>query len=81
LNTLERLTGKTLSPEERKLIARGADEIDLVNSGLEETMIIAYDAIREAMRRTPGITDLRTAAFVNAINKIAMAYLELGIFP
>ncbi|MBI3950918.1 MAG: Glu/Leu/Phe/Val dehydrogenase [Acidobacteria bacterium] len=81
LNAVERITGKNLSPEERKLVARGADEIDLVNSGLEETMVSAYDAIRETMYRTPGVTDLRTAAFVNAINKIAISYLELGIFP
>jgi glutamate dehydrogenase (NAD(P)+) len=63
------------------LIAHGADEIDLVNSGLEETMITAYDAIRETKLKTPGVTDLRTAAFVNAINKVAVSYLELGIFP
>ncbi len=81
LESIERITGKHLSPEERKLIVRGADEIDLVNSGLEETMITAYDEIRETMLRTPGVTDLRTAAFLNAINKVAIAYLELGIFP
>jgi hypothetical protein len=48
---------------------------------LEETMITAYDAIRETKLKTPGVTDLRTAAFVNAINKVAVSYLELGIFP
>jgi glutamate dehydrogenase (NAD(P)+) len=81
LNAIERATGQPVSPEERKLIAHGADEIDLVNSGLEETMITAYDAIRETKLKTPGVTDLRTAAFVNAINKVAVSYLELGIFP
>lgn len=80
-NALERVTGKSLTPEERKLITHGADEIDLVNSGLEETMITAYETIRDEMLRTKGIPDLRTAAFVNVINKIAVSYLELGIFP
>lgn len=73
LNTVERLTGKELTPEERSLVTHGADEVDLVNSGLEETMINAYDAIREIKLRTKGVTDLRTAAFICAIDKIAVS--------
>ena len=60
--------------------ARGASEEDLVNSGLEETMVQAYRQIRETRERH-GKIDLRTAAFVNAIDKIAVCYEELGIFP
>jgi len=52
-----------------------------VNSGLEETMISAYQQIRDIFMKTRGVPDLRTAAFINAVNKIAVAYLELGIFP
>jgi glutamate dehydrogenase (NAD(P)+) len=78
---LERLTGKALTREERAAIGRGADELDLVNSGLEETMVTAYDAIREARLATPGIPDLRTAAFKLGIDKVAVSYQELGIFP
>ncbi|MFQ5638789.1 MAG: Glu/Leu/Phe/Val dehydrogenase [bacterium] len=81
LNTVERLTGKQLTPEEKSHVTHGADEIDLVNSGLEETMVNAYDAIRETKLTTEGITDLRTAAFLCAINKIAVSYMQLGIFP
>ncbi len=81
LDSVERLTGKRLSPEEKAVIAQGAGEVDLVNSGLEETMINAYDNIREVMLTTKGVQDLRTAAFVNAINKIAVSYMQLGIFP
>ena len=81
LSAVERVSGKQISAEERILITRGADEIDLVNSGLEETMLNAYDAIREIMLKTPGVSDLRTAAFINAINKIAVSYIQLGIFP
>jgi len=51
-----------------------------VNSGLEDTMINAYNEIHEIWRQKRGI-ELRTAAFISAINKIATAYLELGIFP
>jgi glutamate dehydrogenase (NAD(P)+) len=51
-----------------------------VNSGLEETMSVAWHQIRDAQRKHPK-TDLRTAAFISAIDKIAVSYLELGIFP
>ena len=62
-------------------MARGADERDLVNSGLEETMITAYDQIREVGQRLGSQADLRTAAFVSSIDKIALCYKDLGIFP
>jgi glutamate dehydrogenase (NAD(P)+) len=82
LNDLEPLeAGAEVTPEERQRIARGADELDLVNSGLEETMVNAYETIRQTLLVTPGVTDLRTAAFVSVINKIAVSYMELGIFP
>jgi len=44
-------------------------------------MLDAYQQIREVARRDSRITDLRTAAFLNALNKVATSYLELGIFP
>ncbi len=81
LDAIEKISGHTLSPQERGAIIRGADEIDLVNSGLEETMYTAYDSIREVMLGTKGVQDLRTAGFISAINKIAVAYMQLGIFP
>jgi glutamate dehydrogenase (NAD(P)+) len=59
----------------------GPDELSTVNSGLERTMTLAYQEIRETLRRQPGLQDLRTAAFLTAINKVARVYLELGIFP
>jgi glutamate dehydrogenase (NAD(P)+) len=81
VQTLETLTGKSLPEEEKPQVVRGADEIDLVNSGLEETMCGAYGQIHEIWRSTPGAGSLRTAAFIAAINKIAQSYLELGVFP
>ncbi|HEX5705869.1 MAG TPA: hypothetical protein VFX96_01135, partial [Pyrinomonadaceae bacterium] len=81
LRVVETSTGKKLSDEEIKRIARGADEIDLVNSGLEETMAVAYHQIHEIWKADSKIPGLRTAAFISAINKIATSYAELGIFP
>lgn len=80
VSALERVTGKSLNAHERELLAHGPDEVDIVNSGLEDTMINAYHEIREIWKSKPGI-DLRTAAFISAINKIALSYTELGIFP
>jgi glutamate dehydrogenase (NAD(P)+) len=81
VNVIEEKTGKPMTDIQRQTLVRGADEIDLVRSGLEETMISAYNQIRDIMIRKPEIKDLRTAAFVNAINKISSDYLNLGIFP
>jgi len=81
LSAVEKATGRFFSEEDRHRIARGADEIDLVNSGLEETMITAYHQILEIRKRDDRIKDLRTAAFLNALRKVATTYLELGIFP
>ena len=81
VRAIETLTGKTLSDEERRVLVHGADEQDIVNSGLEETMIVAYHAIRETLKQNPELGDLRAAAFRTAIDKIARSYLELGVFP
>lgn len=80
ITTIEQITKHTLTDKEKEKLTRGPDEEDLVNSGLEDTMIVAYHQVRETWKQHPGI-DLRTAAFINAINKIATSYFELGIFP
>ena len=81
LGQLEELTGKNVSSLERDFIMHGADEVDLVRSGLEETMISATREIVDIWQKTPAIPDMRTAAYVCAINKVATSYAELGIFP
>ena len=81
LKTIEKITGKELTQVEMQQLAHGPDEADLVNSGLEDTMIVAYNEIRETQKQNREEVDLRTASFINAINKIATAYMELGIFP
>ena len=81
LNQMEKLSGGKVNEAERKKIAYGADEVDLVYSGLEETMISATRDIMEVWKSNPAIPDMRTAAYVSAINKVATAYAELGIFP
>jgi glutamate dehydrogenase (NAD(P)+) len=80
IDIMEKATNKSISKRERSNVVRGASEIDLVNSGLEDTMIEAYQSIREAKKKK-NIPDLRTAAFYVSIVKIADAYGSMGIFP
>jgi glutamate dehydrogenase (NAD(P)+) len=81
LNQIEELTGKKVTESEKEIIAHGPDEIDLVHSGLEETMINATREIMDIWKANPTIPDMRTAAYVCAINKVGTSYAELGIFP
>lgn len=81
LGQIEELTGKKVSEKERKFIAHGADEVDLVYSGLEETMYTALHEVREKFLEHKKIKDMRTAAYVCAIDKVGAAYDQLGIFP
>ena len=81
LHQIEELTGKKVTEAEKNIIAHGPDEIDLVHSGLEETMITAAREIMDIWKENPAIPDMRTAAYVCAINKVGTSYAELGIFP
>ncbi len=81
VESIETAFGKSLDIKAKQVITHGADEEDLVNSGLEETMIQAYNEIRDTHKKNKKIPDLRTAAFVVAIEKIAESYIALGIFP
>ncbi len=81
LNAMSSATGASFSQAEVRILARGADEIDLVNSGLEETMATAYHHIRRYRNKLGPEVDLRTAAMVLAIDKVAASYRTAGIFP
>jgi len=78
---IEATTGKTISERDRDLIVRGADEVDLVRSGLEETMITGFQQVYKMYADNAEIKDLRTAAFALAISKISSDYIALGIWP
>jgi glutamate dehydrogenase (NAD(P)+) len=78
---IEGTTGKQVDPEVKKNILHGPEEADLVYSGLEETMITAVNEVMTCWKANPEIPDMRTAAYVVAIDKVANSYAELGIFP
>ena len=81
VDSIETALSKSLNDSAKRIIIHGAEEEDLVNSGLEETMVSAYNQIRDTWMENKKIPDLRTAAFVTAIEKIAASYMALGIFP
>jgi glutamate dehydrogenase (NAD(P)+) len=81
VEAVEEATGEAFSESELSSLAAGPDEEALVRSGLEETMVVAFHQIRDVEKRLGDSMDLRTAAFVMAISKIATTYQELGIFP
>ena len=79
--TVEDLSGKRINDRERALLTHGADEVDLVRSGLEETMVSSFQQIWDVYSSRPEVATLRNAAFVVALEKISNDYANLGIFP
>ncbi len=77
---IQELTGTPLSDATRSAVVRGAEEVDLVRSGLDDTMRLAYQEMRHTMLGNDQIHDLRTAAYVIAISKIARSYSDVGIY-
>ncbi|HWA56719.1 MAG TPA: Glu/Leu/Phe/Val dehydrogenase [Gemmatimonadales bacterium] len=81
LEAVEGVTGRKFTPSEIERLTHGASEEDLVNSGLEETMVTAYHPIRQVWKQHGGKVDMRTAGMIVAIDKVAASYEQLGIFP
>mgnify|MGYP001773471977 CR=1 FL=1 len=79
IKQLQELTNKKINERDLEILKRGPSEEDVVKSGLYDTMVNSYEQILEASRRYN--TDLKTAAFIVAIDKIAISYEQLGIFP
>ena len=79
IEAIEATVGQRIPEEFRKNLTYGSDELDLVRSGLDDTMRSGYQNIREIYLTRDGVPDLRTAAFVLAIEKIASAYIEMGL--
>ena len=84
VDELERLSdslGKTwtLTPDFKQRYLRGADELELVRSGLDDTMRIAYQSMRDVWHGRDDVDDLRTAAYLVSIGKVAASYRAKGL--
>ncbi len=80
ISAMENLTGKQVPDWMHREIVKGAGELDLVRSGLDDTMRHAYQELSETLHGNPKVSDFRTAAYVVAINKIARSYFDLGTY-
>ncbi|MFD2202868.1 Glu/Leu/Phe/Val family dehydrogenase [Shivajiella indica] len=80
LGTIENATGEEFTDMEKDELIKGASERDLVLSGLEETMVTAYHDMNR-VRKEKNIFSLRTAGFILALDRIAISYMDLGVFP
>ena len=84
VDELERLSadkglGWTLSPGFKETYLRGAGELELVRSGLDDTMRTAYQAMREVWHSRPDVEDLRMAAYIVSIGRVAQTYRSKGL--
>ena len=79
ISGIESITREKFSDEFKKEIVKGDSELDLVRSGLEDTMRTTYDVISDLWNSDTNIPDLRTAAMMVSIRRIASTYSSLGI--
>jgi len=77
---LQVLTGASIPSALEQKLTTGADELDLVRSGLEDSMRIAFQELKRVYTEMDEVTDFRTAAYVIAIKKISRSYLDIGIY-
>jgi len=69
----------SLAPDFKEKYLRGADELELVRSGLDDTMRIAYQSCSQVWNERDDVTDLRTASYLVAIDRIAKSYRAKGL--
>lgn len=79
VEVLEAMFDKKIPQDKREELMTAAKEIDLVRSGLDETMRSAFQEMREIKESRKEISDFRTSAYVVAIQKIAKSHMEMGI--
>ncbi len=79
IRALEETTGRQVPDWVCDALGRGADELDLVRSGLDDAMRQAMQEIIDIRRRKPEIEDYRTAAYVIALQKLARSYIDIGV--
>ena len=79
IDGIENLTGKSFNSDFRTNLVQGASEVDLVRSGLEDTMRGSYNTISKVWNETKGVPNLRTAAMMVAVKRVVQSYSSLGI--
>ena len=78
ISAIETMTGKEMPDKFKEQFIEGANEIDLVRSGLDDMMREAYQKVRQSMIEND-IPNLRTAAYKVALDRIATSYDSIGL--
>ena len=79
IEALEKMTGSKFPDEYKDLVMQGSGEIDLVRSGLEDTMRNTYEVISEVWNKNPNANDLRTSAMMVSVKRVMDSYHSLGL--
>ena len=79
IEALEKMTGSKFPDEYKELVMQGSAEIDLVRSGLEDTMRNTYEVISEVWNKNPNANDLRTSAMMVSVKRVMDSYHSLGL--
>ena len=79
IEALEKMTGSKFPNEYKDLVMQGSAEIDLVRSGLEDTMRNTYEVISEVWNKNPNANDLRTSAMMVSVKRVMDSYHSLGL--
>ena len=79
IDELERMGGASLSDSFKQSYLHGAGELELVRSGLDDTMRASYQAMREIWYSNDRVEDLRVAGFLVAIDRVASSYRAKGL--
>ena len=79
IEALEKMTGSKFPDEYKDLVMQGSAEIDLVRSGLEDTMRNTYEVISEVWNKNPNANDLRTSAMMVSVKRVMDSYHSLGL--
>ena len=79
IEALEKMTGSKFPDEYKDLVMQGSAEIDLVRSGLEDTMRNSYDIISNVWNNNPNANDLRTSAMMVSVKRVMDSYHSLGL--
>ena len=79
VETLETMLKAKVPNDLKNKLIEGADELDLVRSGLDDSMRDAYKNIRETYYSMNNVDDFRTASYVVAIKTIAKGYESMNL--
>jgi glutamate dehydrogenase (NAD(P)+) len=76
---IDTISSQAMPTAVRVELTQTGSELDLVRSGMEDMMRAAYARMAVRLSEQPALTTLRKAAYVLAIEEVAMAYRDLGI--